>query len=205
MPYSRRDDAALHQGSPRSRQRAVGLPAARRRLGLVERGADRRRRSVAAGRHAVRPEAHARDARRHAPRHPGGAVDRDAGQHPRQRRSLLRQPVGRGRAHRHLERERAGDGRGGAGAASRSSCGRRPSSARRATTCGASSAHSSSRASRSRCPPRPSTARPRSRSAARKCGSTRWGRRTRRATCWCTCPAIAPSSPATSCSSKATR
>ena len=137
---------------------------------------------------------------------PAAAVDRHAGQHPRQRRSLLRQPAGRRRAHRHLERERARDGGGRARRGSRSCM-------RQATELGEmgdylrrifgafefdgitiDAAHRDLRR--------------RDHARGRRQGgraSTRWVRRTRRATCWCTCPAIAPSSPATSCSSRATR
>ena len=59
--------AALSRGlrprRPRGRRRRVGLPAARRRLGVVERRPRHRRRRVAARRHAVRPRAHRPDAR----------------------------------------------------------------------------------------------------------------------------------------------
>ena len=80
--------------SPRARQRMPRVPAARRRLGLEQRRARRRRRCLAARRHAVRPAADAGDARRDGAGHRDGA-DRDARQHARQRRPLLRQPARR--------------------------------------------------------------------------------------------------------------
>ena len=67
----------VRAGRPRGRRRAVGLPPARRRLGLVERRAGHRRRRVAARRHAVRPGAHPADARR-APGRVAGRRDRSA-------------------------------------------------------------------------------------------------------------------------------
>ena len=51
-------DRGLRPRRPRGRRRALGVPAARRRLGVVERRPGHRRRRVAARRHAVRPRAH---------------------------------------------------------------------------------------------------------------------------------------------------
>ena len=89
-------EGRLHQGSARTRGRPVRVSAAGRWLGLEQRGAHHRRRDLAAGRHPVRHPAHEGDARRDAPGNPGEA-DRRRGQHPQQRRPLLRQRGAGGR------------------------------------------------------------------------------------------------------------
>ena len=60
----RHGQVAIHQGAARHRQGLPCLSPARRRLGLEQCRADHRRRQEPAGRHAVRPQADARDAGR---------------------------------------------------------------------------------------------------------------------------------------------
>ena len=117
-------------GSARSRQRHLGLAPAGRLLGLEQCGPDRRRRRVAARRHALRPATHARDARRDARRGARGAAHRHAREHPLERRPLLRQRARpRGRDRRHA-RVRRGDGARDARRCSPSSSAARRSSGR---------------------------------------------------------------------------
>jgi hypothetical protein len=66
----------------------------------------RRRRHLNAGRHPLRPGTDCRHARRPARCDPGGRADRHRGQHPRQRRPLLRQRPGRRRRELGLGRVR---------------------------------------------------------------------------------------------------
>ena len=108
---------AVHQGRARPRQRLFRLSAARRQLGLEQCRPDRRSRPDPAGRHAVRPQAHARDAGAAARRGAGRQVDRPPGQHPFQRRPHLRQPARQGRGDHRLARLRRRDeGAAGRGA-----------------------------------------------------------------------------------------
>ncbi len=81
----------LHQGPPRNRRRRLGLPAARRRLGMVQRRPDHGGRQLPPRRHVVRPPPHGRDARGDARHVAGGAAHRHRGQHACQRGPLLRQ------------------------------------------------------------------------------------------------------------------
>ena len=94
------EQVAIHQGAARPRQWLLRLAAAGRKLGLQQCRPDRRRQGEPAGRHAVRPQADARNARRHAQGGAAGEQDRHRVQHPRQWRPHLRQPAGEGRAHR---------------------------------------------------------------------------------------------------------
>ncbi len=100
----------VRAGSGRGRGRRLGVPAARRFVGVQQRRAGRRRRDLAARRHALRPAAHPRHARLDAPDH-GPCADRDRREHPRQRRPLLRQPAGPRRAHHRVRRGGRRDGR----------------------------------------------------------------------------------------------
>ena len=94
--------------------RLLRLPPARRELGLEQRGARRRWRRVAAGRHPLRP-AHSR-ARcwiRHAGRRAGGGgADRHVGEHALERRPLQRERARRGRRDHRVGGGRRGDGAG---------------------------------------------------------------------------------------------
>ncbi len=69
---------AVHQGAARGRRRHMGLPATRRRLGVVQRRSRHRRGHFTPGRHTLRPPADRRDARGDAPRDAGGRTDRHA-------------------------------------------------------------------------------------------------------------------------------
>src|SRR5713226_2469830 len=108
---------AVSQGRARSGQRLLRLSAARRDLGLEQCRARRRPGRDPAGRHAVRPQMHARDARGVARRGAGGGAHRHARQHPFQRRPHLRQPARPGRADHRVPRLRRGDAGAHAGGA----------------------------------------------------------------------------------------
>ena len=100
----------IREGPARGGGRGLGLPAARRRLGLVERRPRDGWRHVPARRHALRPAPDRRDARRDAPDHAGRRAHRHGRQHACQRRPLLRQRAG-GRIGDPLDRPlRRGDG-----------------------------------------------------------------------------------------------
>ena len=82
----------LHQGTPRSRQRLLRLSPTRRKLGLEQCGADRRRRRVAAGGHPLRSPPDPGDADRNASRGAeGDGPLRHPGQYALERRPLQRE------------------------------------------------------------------------------------------------------------------
>ena len=116
MPHGR--GTGRTRDGPRGGRRLPRLRPGRRLVGVEQRRAGRRRRSIAARRHAVRPAPHRRDARGAGAAHDRGA-DRRRRQHPRQRRPLLRQRARRRRRDHRLVGGRRGDGRGPTRAARR--------------------------------------------------------------------------------------
>ena len=148
--------AGVPEGPAGGGRRRVRLPPARRHVGLEQRRAGRRRRGLAARRHALRPAPHRRDARR------DGAGARRP---PDRRRSSTPTPTATtatatsssGDASRSSRRAgRRRDGRGPAGDAAALVHGRPRARARQAS-CAASSGRSSSTTSSSRRRRAPST------------------------------------------------